>query len=241
MVHGELAAAGARLRYVGRAGRPRARVHAHVGAFGAGGLPARAHTCVGTDCTLDNRLHYALAYKRHETAYHASRAMVAAHRRAQHQLPEFYGHARRAGDAPETAAEAQVVLESAWQCRAVERNIKRIAPGLAKLVDTNVVAHHVLDVQHELAAELVHRGVLTAAGAAEVCRDLDSDRGALKAARRRKKGANVDRHVDRVRGREMDTDEARLRMTNALRTNTTVSTNTSTTGGDTVTDESSEI
>lgn len=184
-------------------------------------------------------------YKRHETAYHASRAMVAAHRRAQHQLLDFYGHARRAGDAPETVAEATVVLESAWQCRAVERNIKQIAPGLAKLVDTNVVAHHVLDVQHELAAELVHRGVLTAAGAAEVCRDLDSDRGALKAARRRRKDANVDRHVDRVRGREVVTSASqqempRLRMTNALRANTTVSTNTRTTGG-TVTDESSEI
>ena len=49
---------------------------------------------------------------------------------------------------PETSAEAQVILESAWQCRAVERNIKRIAPGLARIVDTDVVAHHVLDVHY---------------------------------------------------------------------------------------------
>ena len=103
---------------------------------------------LGADCTLDNRLHYALAYKRHEAAYASARALVAAHRRAQHQLPEFYGHARRAGDGPETAAEAQVILESAWQCRAVERNIQRIAPGLARIVDTDVVAHHVLDVHY---------------------------------------------------------------------------------------------
>ena len=95
---------------------------------------------------LTVRVNYALAYKRHEAAYASARALVAAHRRAQHQLPEFYGHARRAGDGPETAAEAQVVLESAWQCRAVERNIQRIAPGLARIVDTDVVAHHVLDV-----------------------------------------------------------------------------------------------
>ena len=140
---------------------------------------------------------------------------------------------RRAGDGPETAAEAQVILESAWQCRAVERNIKRIAPGLARIVDTDVVAQHVLDVQHELVAEHVHRGVLTPAGAAEVERDLDADRGALKKARRRKRVANVDRHVDLVRGRggDADTTESQrdmhdLTMTNAWSATTTASTHT---------------
>ncbi len=29
-------------------------------------------SCLGADCTLDNRLHYALAYKRHETAFSRS-------------------------------------------------------------------------------------------------------------------------------------------------------------------------
>ena len=207
---------------------------------------SRTRPFVGADCTLDNRLHYALAYKRHEAAYASARALVAAHRRAQHQLPEFYGHARHAGDGPETAAEAQVILESAWQCRAVERNIKRIAPGLARIVDTDVVAQHVLDVQHELVAEHVHRGVLTPAGAAEVERDLDADRGALKKARRRKRVANVDRHVDLVRGRggDADTTESQrdmldLTMTNAWSaTTTTASTHTRHRG---TTDELSEI
>jgi len=185
---------------------------------------------IGADCTLDNRLHYALAYKRHEAAYASARALVAAHRRAQHQLPEFYGHARRAGDGPETAAEAQVILESAWQCRAVERNIQRIAPGLARIVDTDVVAQHVLDVQHELVAEHVHRGVLTPAGAAEVEKDLIADRGALKKARRRKRGAKIDRHIELVRGRgDADTTEGQrdmldLTMTNAWSATTTAST-----------------
>ena len=89
-------------------------------------------------------------------------------------------------------------------------------------------------VQHELVAEHVHRGVLTRAGAAEVERDLDADRGALKAARRRKRGANVDRHVDLVRGRgggDADTTEGQrdmldLTMTNAWSATTTASTHT---------------
>ncbi len=182
----------------------------------------RVDACLGARCTIDNRLHYALAYARHETAYHVSRAIVAAHRRAQFQLAEFYGNARRAGDAPETAAEAQVVLESARQCAAVERNVERIPPGLAKIVDTDVVAHHVLDFQHELCAELVHRGVLTQGGAAEVCRDLETDREAVKAARRRRELAIALLHVDRRRGRELDLSESQrqileLRMANAFR------------------------
>ena len=137
---------------------------------------------------------------------------------------------RRAGDGPETAAEAQVILESAWQCRAVERNIQRIAPGLARIVDTDVVAQHVLDVQHELVAEHVHRGVLTPAGAAEVEKDLIADRGALKKARRRKRGAKIDRHIELVRGRgDTDTTEGQrdmldLTMTNAWSATTTAST-----------------
>ena len=112
----------------------------------------------------------------------------------------------------------------------MERNIKRIAPGLARIVDTDVVAQHVLDVQHELVAEHVHRGVLTPAGAAEVERSLNADRGALKAARRRKRGANVDRHIDLVRGRgDADTTEGQrdmldLTMTNAWSATTTAST-----------------
>ncbi len=69
----------------------------------------RLDSCLCNNCTIDKRLHYALAYRRHEVAYHASRGLIAAHRRAQHQLAEFYGHARQAGDEPETAAEAQVV------------------------------------------------------------------------------------------------------------------------------------
>ena len=86
-------------------------------------------------------------------------------------------------------------------------------------------------VQHELVAEHVHRGVLTPAGAAEVERDLDADRGALKKARRRKRVANVDRHVDLVRGRggDADTTESQrdmldLTMTNAWSATTTAST-----------------
>ena len=83
-------------------------------------------------------------------------------------------------------------------------------------------------VQHELVAEHVHRGVLTRAGAAEVESDLNADRGALKAARRRKRVANVDRHVDLVRGRggDADTTESQrdmldLTMTNAWSATTT--------------------
>ncbi len=100
-------------------------------------------------------------------------------------------------------------------------------------------------VQHELVAEHVHRGVLTPAGAAEVCQDLDADRRALKKARRRKRGANVDRHVDLVRGRgggDADTTESQrdmldLTMTNAWSATTTASTRTRHRG----TDELSEI
>ena len=100
-----------------------------------------------------------------------------------------------------------------------------------------------LQVQHELVAEHVHRGVLTPAGAAEVCQDLDADRRALKKARRRKRGANVDRHVDLVRGRgDADTTESQrdmldLTMTNAWSATTTASTRTRHRG----TDELSEI
>ena len=100
-------------------------------------------------------------------------------------------------------------------------------------------------VQHELVAEHVHRGVLTRAGAAEVEKDLNADRDALKAARRRKRGANVDRHVDLVRGRggDADTTESQrdmldLTMTNAWSAATTAaSTHTRHRG----TDELSEI
>ena len=101
-----------------------------------------------------------------------------------------------------------------------------------------------LQVQHELVAEHVHRGVLTPAGAAEVCQDLDADRRALKKARRRKRGANVDRHVDLVRGRgEADTTESQrdmldLTMTNAWSATTTASTRTRHRG---TADEFSEI
>ena len=142
---------------------------------------------------------------------------------------------------------------------------------LARIVDTDVVAHHVLDVlsrvettfrrprwyslrifeashtqvQHELVAEHVHRGVLTPAGAAEVERDLDADRGALKKARRRKRGAKIDRHIELVRGRgDADTTESQrdmldLTMTNAWSaTTTTASTHTRHRG---TTDELSEI
>ena len=99
-------------------------------------------------------------------------------------------------------------------------------------------------VQHELVAEHVHRGVLTRAGAAEVESDLNADRGALKAARRRKRVANVDRHVDLVRGRggDADTTESQrdmldLTMTNAWSATTAASTHTRHRG----TDELSEI
>ena len=88
-----------------------------------------------------------------------------------------------------------------------------------------------------------YRGVLTRAGAAEVEKDLEADRGALKAARRRKRGANVDRHIDLVRGRgDADTTESQrdmldLTMTNAWSATTAASTHTRHRG----TDELSEI
>ena len=79
----------------------------------------------------------------------------------------------------------------------------------------------------------IYRGVLTRAGAAEVEKDLDADRGALKAASRRKRVANVDRHVDLVRGRggDADTTESQrdmldLTMTNAWSVTTAASTHT---------------
>ena len=107
------------------------------------------------------------------------------------------------------------------------------------------MASHVLDVQHELVAEHVHRGVLTPAGAAEVEIELHADRGALKKARRRKRVANVDRHVDLVRGRggDADTTESQrdmldLTMTNAWSATTAASTHTRHRG---TTDELSEI
>ena len=86
--------------------------------------------------------------------------------------------------------------------------------------------------------------LLTPAGAAEVEKVLDADRGA-KAARRRKRGANVDRHIDLVRGRgDADTTESQrdmldLTMTNAWSaTTTTASTHTRHRG---TADEFSEI
>ena len=75
-------------------------------------------------------------------------------------------------------------------------------------------------------------------------KDLDADRRALKKARRRKRGANVDRHVDLVRGRggDADTTESQrdmldLTMTNAWSATTAASTHTRHRG----TDELSEI
>ena len=119
------------------------------------------------------------------------------------------------------------MLESARQCAAVERNVERIAPGLARIIDTDVVAHHVLDVQHELVAELVNRGVLTSAGAEEVCHDLIADKRALSSERRRKRNAIALLHVDRRRGRELDLSESQglileLRMANAFRSASTL-------------------
>ena len=72
-------------------------------------------------------------------------------------------------------------------------------------------------------------GAFTPAGAAEVEIELHADRWALKKARRRKRGANVDRHVDLVRGRgggDADTTESQrdmldLTMTNAWSATTT--------------------
>ena len=90
-----------------------------------------------------------------------------------------------------------------------------------------------------------HNNGNTPAGAAEGERDLNADRSELKAVRRRKRGANVDRHVDLVRGRggDVDTTESQrdmldLTMTNAWSaTTTTASTHTRHRG----TDELSEI
>ena len=86
-------------------------------------------------------------------------------------------------------------------------------------------------------------GVLTPAGAAEVEKDLIADRGALKKARRRKRGAKIDRHIELVRGRgDADTTEGQrdmldLTMTNAWSATTAASTHTRHRG----TDELSEI
>ena len=59
-------------------------------------------------------------------------------------------------------------------------------------------------VQHELVAELVNRGVLTSAGAEEVCHDLIGDKRALASERRRKQAAVALLHVDHARGRAVD-------------------------------------
>ena len=83
-----------------------------------------------------------------------------------------------------------------------------------------------MQVQHELVAELVHRGVLTSAGAEEVCHDLIADKRALASERRRKRNAIALLHVDRRRGRELDLSESQrqileLRMANAFRSAST--------------------
>ena len=74
--------------------------------------------------------------------------------------------------------------------------------------------------------------------------ELHADRWALKKARRRKRGANVDRHVDLVLGRGGDADATEsqrdmldLTMTNAWSATTAASTHTRHRG----TDELSEI
>ena len=76
-------------------------------------------------------------------------------------------------------------------------------------------------------------GAFTPAGAAEVEIELHADRWALKKARRRKRGAKIDRHIELVRGRgDADTTESQrdmldLTMTNAWSaTTTTASTHT---------------
>ena len=75
-------------------------------------------------------------------------------------------------------------------------------------------------------AELVHRGVLTSAGAEEVCRDLCGDKRALNSERRRKQAAVALLHVDRARGRAVDLTASQqqildLRLTNAFRSAST--------------------
>ena len=97
-------------------------------------------------------------------------------------------------------------------------------------------------VQHELVAEHVHRGVLTRAGAAEVEKDLDADRGALMAARRRKRGAKIDRHIELVRGRgDTDTTEGQRDMLDLTMTNAWSATTAASTHRHRGTDELSEI
>ena len=81
-------------------------------------------------------------------------------------------------------------------------------------------------VQHELVAELVNRGVLTSAGAEEVCHDLIGDKRALASERRRKQAAVALLHVDHARGRAVDLTASQqqildLRMTNAFRSAST--------------------
>ena len=73
--------------------------------------------------------------------------------------------------------------------------------------------------------------------------ELHADRWALKKARRRKRGAKIDRHIELVRGRgDADTTEGQrdmldLTMTNAWSATTAASTHTRHRG----TDELSEI
>ena len=86
-------------------------------------------------------------------------------------------------------------------------------------------------------------GAFTPAGAAEVEIELHADRWALKKARRRKRGAKIDRHIELVRGRgDADTTESQrdmldLTMTNAWSATTAASTHTRHRG----TEELSEI
>ncbi len=81
-------------------------------------------------------------------------------------------------------------------------------------------------VQHELVAELVNRGVLTSMGAEEVCHDLIADKRALASERRRKQAAVALLHVDHARGRAVDLTASQqqildLRLTNAFRSAST--------------------
>ena len=72
----------------------------------------------------------------------------------------------------------------------------------------------------------MHRGVLTSAGAEEVCQDLCGDKRALNSERRRKQAAVALLHVDRARGRAVDLTASQqqildLRMANAFRSAST--------------------
>ena len=123
----------------------------------------------------------------HETAYYATRAFVAAHRHAQHQVAEFFGREGKAGDAPQTHAEAVVILESARQCASAERRIKGVTPHLVNLVKTNIIAQNVIDIQHELIAKLVRQGVRDAARS--ISRRPTGRRSSVRFVRRRRAAA----------------------------------------------------